>query len=68
MLRRRFVVITILIVWCAAAPSAVLAQGRPDPAKLLAAQREALAKLAFMDGVGEGPASTVEPGGRKHEI
>ena len=68
MFRRRFVVIAILLVWCVAAPSAVLAQGRPDPAKLLAAQREALAKLAFMDGVWRGPASTIEPGGTKHEV
>lgn len=68
MRQRRILALTLLLVGMAAAPSAALAQGRPDPAKLLAAQREALAKLAFMDGVWRGPASTIEPGGAKHEM
>jgi hypothetical protein len=29
-------------------------QGRPDPASLIAAQREAMRALAFMDGVWRG--------------
>jgi hypothetical protein len=47
-------------------PSA--AQGRPDPAALLAAQREAIRPLAFMDGVWRGPAWTILPAGEKHEV
>jgi hypothetical protein len=44
------------------------AQGRPDPAALMAEQRDAMAKLAFMDGVWRGPASTTLPSGGKHDI
>ena len=67
--QRRFLALVLLLLGLVAAVPAALAQGRPDPAKLLAAQREALAKLAFMDGVWRGPATTVEPGrGETHEI
>jgi hypothetical protein len=44
------------------------AQERPDPATLQAAQREAMASLAFMDGVWRGPASTTLASGGKHDI
>lgn len=44
------------------------AQGRPDSAALLAAEREALKPLAFMDGVWRGPAWTILPSGEKHEV
>jgi hypothetical protein len=47
---------------------AVSAQGRPDPAAVIAAQREAMAKLAFMDGAWRGPAWTMLPSGEKHSI
>lgn len=40
-------------------------QGRQDPAVLLAAQREAMAKLAYMDGVWRGPGWTILPSGEK---
>src|SRR2546425_3761226 len=43
-------------------------QGRPDPATLLAAQREAMKPLAFMDGVWRGPAWTILPTGEKHSV
>src|SRR5882672_5511199 len=43
-------------------------QGRPDPAALIAAQREAMAPLAAMDGVWRGPAWTILPSGEKHLI
>lgn len=43
-------------------------QGRPDPATLLASQREAIKPLAFMDGVWRGPAWTILPTGEKHEV
>ena len=44
------------------------AQDRPDPATIQAAQREAMASLAFMDGVWRGPASTTLASGDKHDI
>lgn len=47
---------------------AALAQGRPDPATLIAAQREAMAALTFMDGVWRGPAWTILPSGEKHTL
>jgi len=56
-----------LLVLLAAAPTA-RAQGRPDPAKLITAQQEALGKLAFMDGVWRGTAWTLLPSGEKHTI
>ena len=43
-------------------------QGRPDPAKLIAAQQAALAKLAFMDGIWRGTAWTMLPSGEKHTV
>jgi hypothetical protein len=44
------------------------AQGRPDSAALQAAQREAMAPLAFMDGVWRGPASTTTAPGVTHAV
>jgi hypothetical protein len=48
--------------------SAAFGQGRPDPAKLIAAQQEAMVKLSFMDGVWRGAAWTILPSGEKHAI
>lgn len=45
-----------------------LAQGRPDPATLIAAQREAMVPLAFMDGVWRGPAWVIVPSGERHTM
>jgi hypothetical protein len=45
-----------------------LGQGRPDPATLIAAQREAMSRLSVMDGVWRGPAWTILPSGEKHSI
>jgi hypothetical protein len=45
-----------------------LGQGRPDPGALIAAQREAMQRLAAMDGVWRGPASTTLPSGETHAI
>src|SRR2546425_4402790 len=47
---------------------AVLARERPTPATLIAAQRDAILRLGYMDGVWRGPASTVLPSGEKHNI
>src|SRR5437868_4076856 len=46
----------------------VYAQGRPDPATLIAAQREAMVPLAYMDGVWRGTAWTILSSGQKHTI
>lgn len=59
----------LLVSIPAAAFSAlVFAQGQPDPASLLAAQREAMAAFAKMDGVWRGPAWTKLPNGDRHEV
>lgn len=44
------------------------AQGRPDPATVIAAQRAAMDTLAYMNGVWRGPAWTILPSGEKHSI
>ena len=49
-------------------PALASAQGRPDSATLLAAERTALQPLAFMDGVWRGPAWTILPSGEKHAV
>jgi hypothetical protein len=56
-----------LIALAASTASTVSGQGRPDPATLIAAEREALKPLAMMDGVWRGPAWTILPTG-KHNI
>ena len=43
-------------------------QQPPSPETLIAAQREAMIRLAFMDGVWRGPAWSIRPSGEKHEI
>ena len=57
------VVLTAGVSWLPAR-----AQGRPDPATVIAAQREAMARLAFMDGVWKGPAWTILSSGEKHAV
>ena len=56
------VVSTLGTLWPAAA------QGPPDPAALIAAQRDAMVRLAYMDGVWRGPAWTILDSGKKHGI
>jgi hypothetical protein len=48
--------------------SVAFAQGRPDSAALIAAQREALGRFAYMDGVWRGPAWTILQSGQRHDI
>ena len=43
-------------------------QNRPDPAVLMAAQREAMKPLAIFDGVWRGTAWTLLPNGEKHSV
>lgn len=64
--RIRFAIVSFLAA--ASLCTAALGQGRPDPAKLIPAQKEALAKLSFMDGVWRGTASTILPSGEKHTV
>ena len=47
---------------------AAYGQQPPNPETLIAAQRDAMTRLAFMDGVWRGPAWTIRPSGEKHEI
>jgi hypothetical protein len=58
-----------LLLLAASFSSSVLAQGtRPDPATLLAAEREAMKSFAMMDGIWRGPAWTILQSGQKHNI
>ena len=50
------------------APETTLGQGRPDPATVIKAQREAMVPLSFMDGVWRGSAWVILPSGEKHTI
>ena len=65
MIKYRIAVFALLAFGMSLAASG---QGRPDPAALIAAQREGMAPLAFMDGVWRGPAWTILPSGEKHNI
>lgn len=56
-----------LIALALVASTPLAAQTRPDPAALLTAQREAMARFARMDGVWRGPAWSITREGR-HEI
>lgn len=49
-------------------PLTALGQGRPDPGARMEAQREAMASLAFMDGVWRGEAWTLLPSGERHTL
>ena len=66
MVRHRIAALAILTMTVGVALTA-LGQGRPDPA-LIAAQREAMVPLAFMDGVWRGPAWTILASGEKHTV
>src|SRR5437764_13362936 len=67
MIRLRIQLFLVLIAVLGATLTAS-GQGRPDPATLIAAQREAMAPLAFMDGVWRGPAWAILPSGEKHNV
>ena len=64
---RKPAAISFLIVTLTCPPIA-LAQARPNPAAMIAAQRDAMAVFATMDGVWRGPAWTILPSGEKHNI
>jgi hypothetical protein len=68
MFRYRLKALALLLLLLAGASLTALGQERSDPATLLAAQREAMSRLSFMDGVWRGPAWTILPSGEKHNI
>ena len=57
-----------LMVLIGALANIAAAQGRPDPAAVIAAQREAMILFKSMDGVWRGPAWSILPSGEKHHI
>ena len=59
---------SILTMATIALSSTALSQGRPNPAALIAAQREAMVPLAYMDGIWRGTAWTILESGEKHNI
>jgi hypothetical protein len=61
-----FATLAFALTMMAGASLAAPAQERPSPAALIAAQRDAMVRLAYMDGVWRGPAWTVLPSGEKH--
>src|SRR2546422_11610827 len=65
---RHMVAIIALFSTLVVGPLSVSAQGPPNPAAMIAAQREGMAPLAYMDGVWRGPAWTILPSGQKHSI
>lgn len=65
MIRHRLAALAFLMITMGVSLTAS-GQGRPDPATLIAAQREAMIPLAFMDGVWRGPAWIIRPSGEKH--
>ncbi len=66
---KKHLLATMAILIMAGLALTVLGQkGRPDPATLIAAQRDAMARLAVMDGVWRGSAWTILPSGEKHAI
>src|SRR6266536_6186396 len=67
MLKHQIAVFAFLLMLGGMSLSA-FGQGQQDPATLIAAQRDAMAPLAFMDGVWRGPAWTILPSGEKHNI
>lgn len=57
-----------LLIAIATVPAAASGQARPDPATLIAAQRDAMKPLAVLDGTWRGPAWTLLPSGEKHTV
>lgn len=64
-MKTRMLTVAIGVALLAAGP--VFAQ-RPDPAALQAAQREAMTRLASMDGAWRGEAWTLSPAGERHAL
>jgi hypothetical protein len=67
LLRHLLAALALTLTMSAGTP-ALFGQAPPDPATVMAAQRKAMAALAFMDGEWRGPAWTVLPSGQKHNV
>src|SRR6267378_3803380 len=67
-MRKRFLILLALLLATTGGLRTASGQGRPDPAALISAQREAMAPLKIMDGVWRGPAWTILPSGEKHNV
>ena len=67
---RSFRTLAVLAMVCAVAtaPQAASAQAQPDSAALIVAQRDAMTRFAYMDGVWRGPAWTILPSGQRHDV
>jgi hypothetical protein len=65
---RRIALCASLGLCAALALAPAAGQGRPDPAPLMAAQREAMAALHAMNGVWRGTAWTLLPSGEKRSL
>jgi len=65
---KHLVVVLALLNMTAGMASIASGQGQPDPKTLIAAQRKAMAPLAYMDGVWRGTAWTILASGEKHTI
>jgi len=61
-------VVPVLGLAVLAGAPAASGQGRPDAAKVMAAQREAMTRLAVLDGEWRGTGWTLTPGGEKHPL
>jgi hypothetical protein len=61
----RYSILATMLLGAIAGPRAAYAQGRPDPAALIAAQKEAMAKLATMDGIWRGTATIAHEGAQQ---
>lgn len=65
---RRIVLANLIILFGTGCFAVFGQQNRPDPAVLMAAQREAMKPLAILDGVWRGTAWTILPNGEKHTV
>ena len=63
-----FVTLPVALVMIGGQSPTAPPQEQPSPAALIAAQREAMNKLAYMDGVWRGPAWIILPSGEKQSI
>lgn len=64
----RAVVGCFTAIACLGFSSPVSAQDYPDPAQLIASQREAMSSLSFLDGAWRGSGWTLLPSGERHEF
>jgi len=66
MIRNRVIAVAFLLL--TGGLSLAVGQAPPDPAKLMSAQRDAMAPLAALDGMWRGTAWAISPSGDKHTL